>query len=90
MAVTELLQNAIEHGLADASGHVDLAVERDDERLAVTVDDQGAGLPEGFDLERSDSLGLRIVLTMVRDRGGTVALTSRTRGTRARIEVPLT
>ena len=89
MAVTELLQNAIEHGLAGASGHVDLAVERDDQRLAVTVNDMGAGLPDGFDLERSDSLGLRIVLTMVRDRGGTVALTNRTRGTRARIEVPL-
>ena len=89
MAVTELLQNAIEHGLADGSGQVDLAVERDDQSLVVTVDDRGAGLPEGFDLERSDSLGLRIVLTMVRERGGTVALTSRTRGTRARIEVPL-
>jgi two-component sensor histidine kinase len=90
MAVAELLQNAIEHGLAGAGGQVALEVERDERRLAVVVEDTGVGLPEGFDIERTGSLGLRIVLTMVRDLGGTVALTSQTRGTRARIEVPLT
>ncbi len=34
-------------------------------RLHVTVVDDGAGLPEGFDLDGSTSLGLSIVRTLV-------------------------
>jgi two-component sensor histidine kinase len=34
-------------------------------KLTVTVADRGAGLPEGFDLEASKSLGLQIVRTLV-------------------------
>jgi two-component system, sensor histidine kinase PdtaS len=33
--------------------------------LDVVVHDDGRGLPEGFNLEKSDSLGLQIVRTLV-------------------------
>lgn len=89
MAVTELLQNAIEHGLAGHGGAVWLRAAREGDRLTITVDDAGAGLPDGFDLDATDSLGLRIVSTMVRERGGEVALERREPGTRARISVAL-
>ena len=35
------------------------------ERLDVIVSDDGTGLPEGFDLDSSTSLGLQIVRTLV-------------------------
>jgi two-component sensor histidine kinase len=89
MAVTELLQNAIEHGLAGRDGTVEVTSQRTESELRITVDDEGAGLPAGFDLQSSDSLGLRIVTTMIEDRGGTVALSPRERGTRATVAVPL-
>ncbi len=51
MVLTELLQNAVEHGYVDADpdavGEVLLTVERRDGRLHVTVDDDGHGLPAG-------------------------------------------
>jgi len=89
MAVTELLQNAIQHGLAGDGGTVRVVAERSDDRLTIAVEDGGAGLPEGFDLDATDSLGLRIVSTMVRERSGEVELSPLTPGTRARISLPL-
>ncbi len=83
MVLTELLQNAVEHGFAHSSGNVQILVSRDADRLEFTVADDGKGLPEDFDLEATGSLGLQIVRTLVvgelsgrlgvarRDSGGT-------------------
>jgi two-component sensor histidine kinase len=93
MVLTELLQNALQHGFgsvqrstaADA-GIIEVVAARAPELLTVTVTDSGAGLPEGFDLENTTSLGLQIVRTLVegelggqislrpRDGGGTIAV----------------
>ena len=65
MVLTEVLQNAVEHGFGDGTGEIALTVRRLVGRLRVTVDDDGVGLPEGFDLDGSTSLGLSIVRTLV-------------------------
>jgi two-component sensor histidine kinase len=65
MVLTEVLQNAVEHGFRDGEGTVELTARRLVGRLRVTVDDDGVGLPEGFDLDGSTSLGLSIVRTLV-------------------------
>ena len=60
-------------------------------RLHVTVDDDGVGLPEGFDLDGSTNLGLSIVRTLVESElGGQLELgPAPAEGTRAAIDVPL-
>ena len=65
MVLTELLQNAVQHGFAYGSGTIKVIVSRTEERLDLVVADDGEGLPEGFDLEASTSLGLQIVRTLV-------------------------
>jgi two-component sensor histidine kinase len=65
MVLTEVLQNAVEHGFRNGEGTVELNAQRLVGRLRVTVDDDGVGLPEGFDLDGSTSLGLSIVRTLV-------------------------
>ncbi|GAA3109881.1 hypothetical protein GCM10020001_030220 [Nonomuraea salmonea] len=62
MALTELLQNALQHGRPK---RLEVMVESAHERLNVTVWDDGRGLPDGFDLDSSTSLGLQIVRTLV-------------------------
>jgi two-component sensor histidine kinase len=96
MVVTELLQNAVEHGYAeppaDGLGRIQLRVKRPAGRLQVTIEDEGRGLPPGFDLERSTNLGLSIVKTLVESElKGTLHLGSRPHGSGARavIDVPL-
>jgi two-component sensor histidine kinase len=64
MVLTELLQNAVEHGMGDGAGTVTLRADRSRETLLVDVDDTGVGLPEGFD-PATGTLGLSIVTTLV-------------------------
>jgi two-component sensor histidine kinase len=96
MVITELLQNAVEHGYAGVAavevGRIDLLVSRQIGRLRLSVEDHGRGLPEGFDLERSTNLGLSIVKTLVESElKGTLKLTRRAdgHGTQVAIDVPL-
>jgi two-component sensor histidine kinase len=103
MVLTEVLQNAVEHGYEPPDDDADLAgdeligeivvtVRRADGRLHLTVDDNGRGLPEGFDLDESTNLGLTIVRTLVESElGGRLELgpVPGGSGTRAAIDVRL-
>ncbi len=105
LAVTlaEVLQNAVEHafGPADAAGggdegtvgHVTVTLQEQDDVLVVRVRDDGVGLLEGFDIERTTSLGLSIVRDLVvHQMGGTIAMErvppAAGGGTQVRIAVP--
>jgi two-component sensor histidine kinase len=102
MVLTEILQNAVEHGYQPPAGddgtaegllgEIVVTVRRDDGRLHVTVDDDGRGLPVGFDLEGSTNLGLSIVRTLVESElGGRLELGPAPggSGTRVALDVPL-
>ncbi len=95
MVLTELLQNAVQHGFSGGSGVITVGAQRREDRLLVTVDDDGRGLPPGFDVKTSTSLGLSIVRTLVeselegRLRMGAGQPGQRGPGTRVTLEVPL-
>jgi two-component system, sensor histidine kinase PdtaS len=94
MVLTEIVQNAVEHGFpSDAdTGSVTVTAHRLGRRVTVVVSDDGIGLPEGFSLERSDRLGLQIVRTLVTSElGGTIDVRPRDpgSGTEAVLNVPL-
>ncbi len=90
MMITELCQNAIEHGLQSSSGSLEVRPLLSPAGLVVDVVDDGVGLPEDFDISRQESLGLAIISTLVTDLGGTVELKAREdgAGTRARLILP--
>jgi two-component system, sensor histidine kinase PdtaS len=74
LVITELCQNAVEHGLNQRSGQVRVLPTRVGQQLTVEVRDDGDGVPDDFSIESSPSLGLNIVNTLVRDMGGTFSL----------------
>jgi two-component sensor histidine kinase len=68
MVLTELIQNAIEHGFDGAprdDAEIAVVAERDVRGLRIAIRDNGSGLPEQFDLTTSENLGLQIVKTLV-------------------------
>jgi len=91
MALTELLQNAVEHGLAAGPGEVSLSADRRAGRLRVVVDDDGRGLPPGFDIDEGARLGLQIVRTLVvSELAGTLHVGPRPgSGTRVVLDLPI-
>jgi two-component sensor histidine kinase len=91
MVLTELMQNAVEHGFGRRGGHVRVLGTRTPRGLDAVVEDDGAGLPEGFDPVQSDSLGIAIVRALVESElGGVLTFSNRPGGgTMVRLEVPL-
>jgi two-component sensor histidine kinase len=88
LALTELVTNAVEHGLAGQEGDVEIFARRDESVLSVQVRDTGSGLPEG---KVGEGLGTQIVRTLIQgELGGTIDWhTVMGRGTEVTIEVPM-
>lgn len=74
MIITELCQNAIEHGLQSSSGELEVRPRTVGHELVVDVVDGGVGLPEGFDIHSQESLGLAIISTLIKDLHGSIEL----------------
>lgn len=88
LALTELVTNAVEHGLAGLEGDVVIEADRSSDLMRVTITDTGTGLPQGI---VGDGLGTQIVRTLIQgELGGTIEWgAAEERGTRVAIEVPL-
>ena len=89
LALTELVTNAVEHGLAGKSdGEVEIVAKRTAEKLSVKVRDNGVGLAEG---KVGSGLGTQIVRTLIQgELSGTIDWhTLVGSGTEVTIEVPL-
>jgi hypothetical protein len=96
LVLTELLQNALQHGLVTGpdpapAGFVLVQAARSPGQLKVRVEDNGAGLPEGFSLDAHASLGLQIVRTLVESElGGQLAIRPRPGGgTTVEVSLPV-
>jgi two-component sensor histidine kinase len=114
VVITELLQNAAEHGWpemsagpeagnalnqsggdspSDPDAHgpllVDVELRRAGPELRVTVRDNGVGLPPGFSIDDTSSLGLSIVRGLVASQmGGTITMHSH-EGTVVELVIPV-
>jgi PAS domain S-box-containing protein len=67
LILSELITNALKHGYPeDARGVVRVELKHsDDGWLQLRVQDDGIGLPDGFDPRRCNSLGMHLILTLV-------------------------
>jgi len=88
VVLTELVTNAVEHGLANRSGLVAVSAERRAKKLEIAVSDNGTGLPDG---KIGTGLGTQIVRTLVEgELRGTIRWYSPAEGgTRAVISMPV-
>jgi PAS domain S-box-containing protein len=83
LIINELISNSLEHAFPDERKgriRVDLK-EEDGGRFKLTVEDDGVGLPEDFDIQSTETLGLRLVAALVEQLGGKIEIDT-TSGTR--------
>ena len=84
LVVTELIHNALEHGLSDSGESLTVEINNDGNLYTVAVCDDGSGLPSDFNLEKSANLGLQIANTLTKNElNGSIRLFrdgSQTRG----------
>ncbi len=93
LVTNELLQNALEHGMAGrAEGNITITHQHDHEWIKLTVCDDGNGLPPGFNPETDLNLGLDIVqASITEDMRGTfeIGTAESSHGTQVKITLPI-
>jgi len=78
LIVNELISNAYKHGFPEGGpGTLTVTLKRgDDDFLHLTVADTGRGIRQGLNLRQTDSLGMQLVFTLVRQLHGTIDVKS--------------
>ena len=89
LIMVELVTNALKYAYPAAGGPIWVALSRSGDNLILSVKDEGAGLPEGFDARRSKGLGMRIVQTLAEQLGAEVEVPRRPRGADFVVRMPI-
>jgi two-component system, sensor histidine kinase PdtaS len=76
LVVNELITNALKHAFRDCDrGEIRIALTRQAvDEIVLSVSDNGIGLPDNFDPERTETLGLRLVRLLAGQLDGTVSI----------------
>ena len=81
LIINELLSNCLKHAFPDErNGIIKIKFCKENERYVLAISDNGRGLPDDFEVENVDSLGLRIVESLVDQINGEMSI-DRTQGT---------
>jgi two-component system, sensor histidine kinase PdtaS len=67
LVITELIHNALEHGLSETGDQLTVEISKNGNQYLVSVCDNGSGLPEEFNIEKSANLGLQIANTLTKN-----------------------
>ncbi|MEO8514813.1 MAG: PAS domain S-box protein, partial [Ignavibacteria bacterium] len=77
LIVNELINNILKHAFPDGyKGKIELNLRRSDENVVLEVTDNGIGIPTEFDMDKSDSLGMRLIDTLVKQLDGIIEVNS--------------
>ena len=89
LIVNELITNAAKYAYTDRpGGTIWVTVARIGDRLSISVRDEGAGLPSGFDRTKPKGLGMRIITAFVTQLDGTLEIHARHPGTEFVVTIP--
>lgn len=89
LITSELLVNAAKYAGNGGPSSVTVSLTASEGLLVLTVADNGAGFPPGFDPDRDGGLGMHLVSALSQQLGATVAITSNPGGI-VRVSMPFT
>jgi two-component sensor histidine kinase len=90
LVITELVHNALEHGVSETGSVVRVSVTREGSMMTTSVIDDGTGIPSDFSLEKNTNLGLQIVHTLtLNELAGEIEFIKPSTGTEVRITFPI-
>lgn len=73
LIVNELVNNILKHAFpAGFKGRIEINLKKLNEDIVLEVKDNGVGIPTSFDIDKSDSLGMQLVDTLIKQIEGTL------------------
>jgi len=89
LIAAELLMNALKHAKqVDTRSTLTLGFRRDGDDLELVVADDGPGLPDNFEPARSRGLGMRLIVSLVQQLGGSLEAMNADGGARFVVRAP--
>jgi two-component sensor histidine kinase len=86
LVASELITNSLKHAFSEDGGTISINLERAERQIALTIADNGRGLPQGIEA-REKGLGMRVLDGLAAQLGGSLDFSSG-RGTTARLMFP--
>jgi PAS domain S-box-containing protein len=75
LILMELISNALKHAFPDGrKGEISIRIRLEANMLTLAVKDNGVGIPQALDWRNTESLGLRLVMSLVEQLNGTIEL----------------
>jgi PAS domain S-box-containing protein len=77
LIINELVSNSLKHAFPDGgkgSIYINLAFDEFNREYWLVVRDNGIGMPDGFDIRKTNSFGLKLVSTLVSQMSGTIEI----------------
>ena len=74
LILTELITNALKYAYPEGHGEIAVQLSSGESAVELTVSDTGVGLPDGFDLKNSKTLGMTLVQALAKQIGGSLEI----------------
>jgi two-component sensor histidine kinase len=75
LIINELITNAIKYAFPlGKTGQITVSLKTLDKTVTLLVKDNGVGIPNNFDIQTDETLGMRLIVTLANRLGGEVAL----------------
>jgi PAS domain S-box-containing protein len=88
LIINELVSNSIKHAFPGVNnGMIMIEINQDDIGTEMIISDDGVGLPERIDFEKTDSFGLQLVKTLTAEINGNIDLKKNHNGTKFQIKI---
>jgi PAS domain S-box-containing protein len=89
LIANELIFNSLKHAFSGLKkGHIIINIKKNHDSLKLTFKDDGSGLPKGFEIEKTRTLGLKIVRNLIVQLNGTLKINNKS-GTEFVITIPV-
>lgn len=89
LIINELISNALKYAFPHGtSGKIKVQLKEEHGKLALQVEDNGVGLPEGFNLQKLNSFGYKLIHVFSKKMQGVLDVQSQ-QGTRVRLVAPV-
>jgi two-component system, sensor histidine kinase PdtaS len=88
LIINEMVTNTLKYAFPGGkSGYLKIALHQTDSDYILEVNDNGVGIPEDYNIEESESLGMLLINSLTSQLDGTLELTSK-KGTKFKITFP--
>ncbi|MGL4375523.1 MAG: PAS domain-containing sensor histidine kinase, partial [Microcoleaceae cyanobacterium] len=77
LIMNELISNALKHAFPQGQGEITISLIESEKQISLTIADNGIGLPTDFDLEKTDTLGMQLIISFTQQLEGELTCNSK-------------